>query len=684
MGSTLAALIAAETIPPMPSPLGYGIKSWRDTVFEHRVAYCRDATRASAIYVSDSDGDDGNDGQTEGTAVQTLAQASTLLGSSTGVQILLKRGDIWLNQSIVISNDNVKLGAYGTGEKPVLMGATRIPSGSTWTSHGSGRYSIAIATTDADLVMIGDPTTADGYALMRASPMQRKTSTLSVGSATTGAYYGTGSVLHVKLPDGSNPSAIDVWYRKRSVTVPINASGVRVNAADRCHISDLRVLGYGNAVGDQNYNIQVTATNGDQNLVSGCDILFNASHHCYGSYAGTGGSDITIWDDMEVGYCNADASGSTIGVSYCNDGEQEFYRRNVRTIGGPLDYTYTGADAVATTQAFFSHAGGAPTGPLAFGMDIACTHEVLAGNACSVQITLSNTASAPSARDAWDEYDILIFDEYYDGDDQPGGHALFGQAPTCARINCKNHNVSMREFTTSNSCATGSVGGAFINCTFTLDAPSENGETFGWLGATATNLSALFINCGLAMTWTGTASDETNNNRKGFAGLPNNGFNSCLINSVFTMIPNGADPETYNTYNNQRLNLADNQAVNLATNEGGGHHCAYWGIRPDTNSFWLGFDSQTNELDLHGNRGSGPADYPLPDITARPAATDPIVGHASYSVFDSESLEYDQTWQIRTNDTLGALEIAQITSVGAATRAYAYYRRRRLRTTGNG
>ena len=371
-------------------------------------------------------------------------------------------------------------------------------------------------------------------------------------------------------------------------------------------------------------------------------------------------------------------------MSYCNDGEQEFYRRNVRTIGGPLDYTYTGADAVATTQAFFSHAGGAPTGPLAFGMDIACTHEVLAGNACSVQITLSNTASAPSARDAWDEYDILIFDEYYDGDDQPGGHALFGQAPTCARINCKNHNVSMREFTTSNSCATGSVGGAFINCTFTLDAPSENGETFGWLGATATNLSALFINCGLAMTWTGTASDETNNNRKGFAGLPNNGFNSCLINSVFTMIPNGADPETYNTYNNQRLNLADNQAVNLATNEGGGHHCAYWGIRPDTNSFWLGFDSQTNELDLHGNRGSGPADYPLPDITARPAATDPIVGHASYSVFDSESLEYDQTWQIRTNDTLGALEIAHITSVGAATRAYAYYRRRRLRTTGNG
>lgn len=51
------------------------------------------------VYVSSSQGDDGNDGLTEGTAVKTLAMAKTLLRTGSADWMLLKRGDSWKEQT---------------------------------------------------------------------------------------------------------------------------------------------------------------------------------------------------------------------------------------------------------------------------------------------------------------------------------------------------------------------------------------------------------------------------------------------------------------------------------------------------------------------------------------------------------------------------------------------------------
>lgn len=82
------------------------------------------AANATNYYVSNS-GSDGNDGLTAGTAWQTIAKVN---GSSfnAGDSILFKRGDSW-NESFRLANSGsvgspIVVGAYGTGNKPIITG----------------------------------------------------------------------------------------------------------------------------------------------------------------------------------------------------------------------------------------------------------------------------------------------------------------------------------------------------------------------------------------------------------------------------------------------------------------------------------------------------------------------------------------------------------------------------------
>src|SRR4051812_26376523 len=50
---------------------------------------------ARVVYVSSSQGKDGNNGLSPNTPVQSLAKATSLLRTGSGDQMLLKRGDTW-------------------------------------------------------------------------------------------------------------------------------------------------------------------------------------------------------------------------------------------------------------------------------------------------------------------------------------------------------------------------------------------------------------------------------------------------------------------------------------------------------------------------------------------------------------------------------------------------------------
>jgi hypothetical protein len=74
------------------------------------------------FYVSSFAGNDTNDGLSEATAIKTLTRASEL-ELRPGDQLLLKRGDLWENQKLLLQHSGtpeypIIVSSYGTGDKP--------------------------------------------------------------------------------------------------------------------------------------------------------------------------------------------------------------------------------------------------------------------------------------------------------------------------------------------------------------------------------------------------------------------------------------------------------------------------------------------------------------------------------------------------------------------------------------
>lgn len=92
-----------------------------------------------AYYISYSEGSDSNDGRSAATPWQTFTNLNSL-ALLPGDSVLLKRGDVWrssitLNESGEEGVENyIHIGAYGTGNKPKILGSTKVPS---WTAQGT-------------------------------------------------------------------------------------------------------------------------------------------------------------------------------------------------------------------------------------------------------------------------------------------------------------------------------------------------------------------------------------------------------------------------------------------------------------------------------------------------------------------------------------------------------------------
>ncbi len=81
-----------------------------------------------AVYVSSSTGDDANDGLTPETAKKTISAGKSLLRNSFPDWLLLKRGDVWIDEPLAqwtTSGRSVQepqlISSYGTGARPLLQ-----------------------------------------------------------------------------------------------------------------------------------------------------------------------------------------------------------------------------------------------------------------------------------------------------------------------------------------------------------------------------------------------------------------------------------------------------------------------------------------------------------------------------------------------------------------------------------
>jgi len=77
------------------------------------------AIKGKKVYVSQSTGNNDNDGLTEATPVKTLAKANTI--ALSGDVVLLKRGDLW--REPMTAKGGITYTAYGEGKKPTIYGS---------------------------------------------------------------------------------------------------------------------------------------------------------------------------------------------------------------------------------------------------------------------------------------------------------------------------------------------------------------------------------------------------------------------------------------------------------------------------------------------------------------------------------------------------------------------------------
>lgn len=97
---------------------------------------------ARNIYVSSSDGNDSDNGTTQGLAYRTIGKVNAIFSSlSPGDSVLFKRGDTFLGQFFLsrsgLSGQPIIISAYGTGSKPIISGLVLLHN---WTSVGTNLY----------------------------------------------------------------------------------------------------------------------------------------------------------------------------------------------------------------------------------------------------------------------------------------------------------------------------------------------------------------------------------------------------------------------------------------------------------------------------------------------------------------------------------------------------------------
>jgi uncharacterized repeat protein (TIGR02059 family) len=112
---------------------------------------------AATDYYVKNGGNDLNSGTSDATAWATVEKVNSAFANlKPGDRILFRRGDTFYGKLTIsrsgVSGSPITIGAYGTGDKPIITGFTLIES---WTNEGSGIYSAPlIAENQTNMVVI--------------------------------------------------------------------------------------------------------------------------------------------------------------------------------------------------------------------------------------------------------------------------------------------------------------------------------------------------------------------------------------------------------------------------------------------------------------------------------------------------------------------------------------------------
>lgn len=357
------SLIALATLPDIATDFA----GFSTAFFARRQQYLINCpvARTRRYYLSNSLGNNGNDGLTEGSAFQTLAQCkSVIMAEGSDVRFSLRRDDIWRETTgIVIANNAITLDTFGTGNRPFLNRFTLDYLSAGWTNVPATTVYSRSETNDIAYLCEKN----DRYGVARGTHLIRLDSLSAVTNASYSFWYDpTPDLLYVNM-GGVNPNTIDFEAVISNYNVTKNTSsnsnGVEFQG-DGCLCLSLQAEGWGihrTQVATQDQNFTNRTTGNDANHFVDC-VGYYSNTHVAAHHQPSGSGGRSLWEGCTFGLGQVDPAFDSCSLlnSYSSLGAHECLEyNNTYQYGALKEYTWSYATwnaAIAT--GFLSHTGG--------------------------------------------------------------------------------------------------------------------------------------------------------------------------------------------------------------------------------------------------------------------------------------------------------------------------------------
>ncbi|HPC42600.1 MAG TPA: right-handed parallel beta-helix repeat-containing protein [Spirochaetota bacterium] len=219
---------------------------------------------AQTYYVDAAGGNDANDGLTSGTAWQSLDRVNSSR-YGPGSQVLFRRDQSWRGQ--LLPKSRVSYGAYGIGEKPVIMGSVSKSNSTDWIDEGDSIWRCAETSPYDAGNMIFNGAAVFGFKKWTAGDC-----------ASQGDYYYDRATGELRIYSASNPADfytdIEIALRRHVVDYTNVSSATFENLSVR----------YGAAHGFGGYNTaHITIRGCDISYIGGGDLTMDGQNIRFGN-----------------------------------------------------------------------------------------------------------------------------------------------------------------------------------------------------------------------------------------------------------------------------------------------------------------------------------------------------------------------------------------------------------------
>lgn len=313
--------------------------------------------RGLTYYFSQSSGNDTTGDGSIGNPWKTRNKAKEIQAyHGSSIRLRFKCGDTWTEpDNWVITDNDVTIDSYSTGNKPFFNAFEEVLSGDIWVDEGGGTWSTSAAGDVAYIRLVNDR-----LGSVRGTQFIRLNSAAATLSVPNSFYYDSGTTLLYVNLNGDNPNSsaddlpIEVVYSNLNNGVEFQGDG--------CRCEGIRADGYGihrTSVATQDQPFTNRNSGDSANLFKNCEGYFSNTHVMAHNKTGTGGRSMFLNCIAGLGQVDPGSDAMSCYNSYTSSGGHETWCLDCECKGGALpEYTWPYDTEKVAGTGFLCHSGG--------------------------------------------------------------------------------------------------------------------------------------------------------------------------------------------------------------------------------------------------------------------------------------------------------------------------------------